>query len=401
VQPDTSKLGPGVKRGTLTLAFSDGTSRSVALVIVVIPPGSLLPGTAGRGGLSVRGVPGSCIPSALVPVLTYLGDNFRVPTGFPGVIIVKVVDDCGNPMTTGAVTVTFSNGDPPLALTSLKDGSWTASWTPQRSASQVVITALASIPEQNLKGQVQAKGVVSNADPVPIITQDGIVNSASFASHGALAPGTLVTVFGSGLAQGQAAASTVPLPASLAEGNIVIGGKRAPLFFASDGQVNAVVPYGIAVNSSQQVLAYRGNSISVPQAVTIAAAAPGVFTYSDGKQAIVIDVDAAGNQTIVDPGHPARGGHALVIYCTGLGEVDPPVAAGDPASATQLSHTVNPVAVTLGGVSVPVQFAGLTPTLVGLYQVNIAVPMGVAGDQVPLILSAAGQSSPVVTVAVR
>jgi uncharacterized protein (TIGR03437 family) len=400
VQPDTSKLAPGVYRGALTLSFSDGSSRNVALILVVVPIGAALSQATGIGNLSIKAAQGSCTPVVLAPVFTYLSDGSSVPAGYPGQVGVKVVDDCGNPMTGGGVTVTFTNGDPPLRLTSLKDGSWAGTWSPGHSASQVVITALASIPEQNLKGQVQIKVGSQTADPVPVISQDGVVNSATFAAQGPLAPGTLVSVFGSRLAQGQASATSLPLPGSLAGGNILLGGKQAPLFYASDGQVNAVVPYGIPVNSSQQVLASRGNSISVPQAITIATAAPGVFT-SDGKLGIVIDVDAAGNQTRVDASHPAKPGDTLVIYCTGLGEVDPPVVAGNPTPVNPLSRTVNPVTVTLGGASADVLFAGLTPTLVGLYQVNISIPPGVSGDQVSLTLSVAGQLSPPVTIAIR
>src|ERR1019366_2577147 len=113
----------------------------------------------------------------------------------------------------------------------------------------------------------------------------------------------------------------VPLPLNLAGATILIGGKQAPLLFASDGRLNAVVPCGIAVNSAQQVIATLASAISVPQPLMIAAAAPAVFTQ-DGKQAIVVDVDPAGNSTLVDAAHPAVIGHALVIYCTGLGEVN-------------------------------------------------------------------------------
>jgi uncharacterized protein (TIGR03437 family) len=314
---------------------------------------------------------------------------------------VQVIDDCANPMTAGGVTTTFSNGDPPLRLTSLKNGTWAATWTPRRAASEIVVTATASIPEQNLSGQTQIKVGSQTADAVPVINQDGIVNAASFAALAPVAPGSLVSVFGSRLSQSPATATDVPLPLSLGGATIILGGKQAPLLFTTDGQVNAVVPYGIPVNSAQQAVAARGSTISVPQPVTLAPAAPGVFT-SDGRQGIVVDVDAAGNQTLVDPAHPARIGDALVIYCTGLGEVDPSVTTGSPAPASPLSNAVNPVTVTIGGIDANVLFAGLTPTQVGLYQVNIVIPAGITpGAQVPLIISAAGQASAPVTIPVQ
>src|ERR1019366_1371385 len=180
-------------------------------------------------------------------------------------------------------------------------------------------------------------------------------------------------------------------------GSIVIGGKATPLLYASDGQVNAVVPYGIPTNATVQVLASRCSSISVPHPIVTAPAAPGIFT-TDGTQAIAVDL---GNN-ILKPGNPAKAGDNIVIYCTGLGEVDPPVVAGQAASLTTLSHAVAPVTITIGGIPAQVVFAGLTPSATGLYQVNAVVPAGVTpGNSVPVVLTAASQVSVPATIAVR
>jgi uncharacterized protein (TIGR03437 family) len=58
--------------------------------------------------------------------------------------------------------------------------------------------------------------------------------------------------------------------------------------------------------------------------------------------------------------------------------------------------------VTVGGLDAHVTFAGLAPGYVGLYQVNVQVPVGVAtGPSVPVIVTAAGASSLPVTVAIK
>jgi uncharacterized protein (TIGR03437 family) len=63
---------------------------------------------------------------------------------------------------------------------------------------------------------------------------------------------------------------------------------------------------------------------------------------------------------------------------------------------------MNPVGLTIGGVQANVLFSGLAPNFTGLYQVNAVVPDGVVpGDALPVVLSAAGVSSPPVTMAVR
>jgi adhesin/invasin len=78
------------------------------------------------------------------------------------------------------------------------------------------------------------------------------------------------------------------------------------------------------------------------------------------------------------------------------------VAAGSAASLTQLSNTVNPVTVTIGGQSAQVLFGGLAPGFAGLYQVNAIVPGGIApANDVPLMLTVAGQSSAPVTIALQ
>jgi uncharacterized protein (TIGR03437 family) len=399
VQPKVTGLTRGVYRGTLTLSFSDGNSRTVALLLVIVPPGSTL-----LGSNSMQASPGSCKPTTLAPVFTLLSSGFAIPAGFPGQVAVKVVDDCATAMTAGGVNVSFSNGDPPIRLTSLKDGTWAGTWTPVNSTAQVTVTANAEIPEQSLKGMVQVKGALQSSNATPVIGSGKISNGASYAPQAPLAPGSFFAIFGTALADDALSASTVPLPTTLANSTIVVAGRPAPLIYASSVQVNAIVPYGIAVNTAQQVAVSRGNSISVPQQITIAAAAPGVFTL-DGSgqgQGIIVGVKASGVQAVADPAHPVSAGDVLVIYCTGLGEVNPAIITGTSASLTQLSQTVNTVTATVGGVPAPVAFAGLTPGYVGLYQVNATVPSGVApGDKVAVVLTAAGQSSTPVTIGVR
>jgi uncharacterized protein (TIGR03437 family) len=339
--------------------------------------------------------PAACTPTTLAPLFTQLADGSSVVGGFPSQVSVKVIDNCANLITTGGVTVTFDNGDIPIRLTSLKEGTWAGTWTPQHPAAQVLVTATASIPAQNLTGKVQVKVGQQAAGEPPLIASGGVVNAASFAAQAPLAPGSLVSLFGSNLASSDSA-SLLPLPFNLGGGSVQFGSVAVPLLFTSGGQVNAMVPYGIAVNTTQQVIAMRGSSLSVPEPITLAAAAPGVFTV-DGKQGIAFD-----GANIADSANPAKAGDTLVIYCTGLGEVSPSITAGTPAPLTPLSHTVNMVTATMGGVAASVQFAGLTPGFAGLYQVNAVVPAGItAGNQVPLVLSAAGQLSVPVMIAVH
>jgi uncharacterized protein (TIGR03437 family) len=91
-----------------------------------------------------------------------------------------------------------------------------------------------------------------------------------------------------------------------------------------------------------------------------------------------------------------------VLYCLGLGAVTPAVADGAAAPSNPPASTVNPVTVTVGTQTANVFFAGLTPTLAGLYQIDFYVPQGTpTGDQVPVTLAVGGQTSAAVNLSVR
>ena len=397
VQPDLRDLDAGVRRGVLTLLFSEGAVQTVNLLFVLIPGGGISPQAFGRAAEG-------CAPTRLLPLFTSLPTNFSLPTGWPNPIEVRVVDDCGNPMVSGSVVVTFSNGDAPVVLNRLGEGRWSGTWQPRNATQgQLIVKVLAEIPAPKIQGTAQVTGGLQANPNVPVVGQGAIVNAASFAPQAPVAPGSLVSIFGSKLSEGQGAAARLPLETQLAGTRVSIGGQPMPLLYAGDGQINAVVPYGLAVNTRYQVVVQRGSSYSVPEPITVAAAQPAVFTKDQsGKGQGLVFVSTPAGLVLAEAASPARAGDAVVIYCSGLGEVNPPVAAGAAAPAYPLSVTANPVSVTMGGREAQVLFAGLSPGFAGLYQVNAVVPPGISpGNETPVSLTVAGQTSPPVTMAVR
>ena len=181
----------------------------------------------------------------------------------------------------------------------------------------------------------------------------------------------------------------------------MLGGRQLPLLYSSDGQLNAQLPFGLAVNTQLQLQVQRGVTLSLPQPLTVASAQPGIFsTDSESGQGQGAIFSVA--NVLVDGNAPAAVGDTVVIYCTGLGDVSPAIPAGSAAPASPLSHTVNTVTATIGGLPATVMFSGLSPGFAGLYQVNAVVPAGVAtGSSVPVVISVAGQTSPAVTLAVH
>ena len=97
--------------------------------------------------------------------------------------------------------------------------------------------------------------------------------------------------------------------------------------------------------------------------------------------------------------NPAEAGEVVIIFCTGLGQVYPPLASGAPAAG--LHTTVLVPTVTIAGLPAEVQFSGLAPGFVGLYQVNVEVPLSIQTSSTnPFVLSIGGKQSNQVTMAV-
>lgn len=180
---------------------------------------------------------------------------------------------------------------------------------------------------------------------------------------------------------------------------MTIGGEPAPLLYAGAGQINAVIPFGLPVNTSTQVILRQGDAYTTPVPITLAAANPAIFTTSGSGtgQGIIIRPD--GNYA--QPGTPAQAGDELLIYAAGLGATNPQATAADAATATPLLYAAGTVTLTIGGQPARVDFAGLAPGFAGLYQINAAVPSGVQGNTLPVVLSVGGQPGPPVTVAVQ
>jgi uncharacterized protein (TIGR03437 family) len=389
----------GAYFATLTFSFAGGTSRAANLLLILAPGAT--PSAAALGERPLAST--SCTPTKLLPVFTLLGDNFTVPAAWPTPLEAAIDDDCGTPLLTGSVNVAFSNGDPPLRLTSEQNGKWSATWPPVNARpSGITLTLTAREQENNLTGTATIGGGVSANPSVPIVSQGGVGEAASYGSP--VSPGNLIAIFGMNLAPSTVQASIVPLSSTLGTTSAVLGGQPLPLYYASNGQVNAIVPYGLATNTRQQLVVQVGNNISVPQSVLLGDARPAVFTpdNSGQGQGDIYKYDAQGHPILYDKNAPAKTGDVLIIYCSGLGAVNPPLTAGTVTPLTFLTQTVAPVTVTIGGVAAPVAFAGLTPGSVGLYQINVTVPSGVANNNATSFqISVSGQTSPVVTFAVQ
>jgi uncharacterized protein (TIGR03437 family) len=221
-----------------------------------------------------------------------------------------------------------------------------------------------------------------------------IVNAASYQADETPA-GSIFSIFGTGLATGTELSSKVPLPTTVLSTTVTVNGQAAPLFYVSTGQINAQMPEEIKPGLAT-VIVKNGSSASNAAAVIVpATGTPGIIVYGNNR-AVVVNPDGSINAST----SPAKVGDTLVAYFLGGGPVN---AAGSlvtgAASPSGLSPVSGPYAVRVGGVEATVNYMGLTPGLVGLYQANFVVPRVAAGDR-PLLITISGQNSnnPVITV---
>jgi uncharacterized protein (TIGR03437 family) len=215
---------------------------------------------------------------------------------------------------------------------------------------------------------------------------NSVVNAGDFGSD--IAPGGLISVFGTQLSPVNMASSEIPLPTALANSCLSVNGQPVPILFVSPTQVNAQMPFQ-AVGDVTLILHTPGGT-SDNYNLVILPNAPSVFLASAGPLTNVPTVVRNDDNELVTPSHPIhrRSNTALVIYLTGLGQTSPTVVTGQPSPANPLAYSLVPPTVTLGGMNLPVLYSGLAPGMVGVDQINVSVPFDVPdGMSVPLVIS--------------
>lgn len=217
----------------------------------------------------------------------------------------------------------------------------------------------------------------------PAIGSSGVLNAASFAAH--VSPGGLATIFGSNFTgSGLDAIAPLPVPSNLGGVSVQVNNVAAPVLYSSSGQINFQIPWETKAGPATVLVSVNG-MVSDKVNFTVQTAAPGLFVQ--GSHAVAQNSDFSLNSS----SNPTKVGGTIIAYLTGAGAVSPQPADG--AAAGSSSKLTSTPTATIGGQPVTnVQFAGLAPGFVGLWQFNLQVPPGVTGD-VPLIITVDGQTS--------
>jgi len=216
-----------------------------------------------------------------------------------------------------------------------------------------------------------------------------VTDAASFGPR--VSPGSLATIFGTGLASSTLNAASLPLPTTLAGASVIVSqsevSSQAPLVYASPTQINFQVPSRLVAGTAALYVTLGGGQ-SLIFNFTVVTASPALF-QSTSNQAAAQNADHSANSS----SNPAAEGSVVTVYLTGQGPVDHPVADGKPAVTSPLAHATSTVSATIGGVAATVQFLGLAPGFVGLAQANIQVPSLAKGNY-PLVITVGGFVSP-------
>ena len=235
----------------------------------------------------------------------------------------------------------------------------------------------------------------------PTITSGGVIGASSYGGFATVAPGSWIEIYGSNLAvdtntwgnsfQGPNA------PTSLDGTTVTIGGQNAFVEFVSSGQVNAQLPSTITAGT-QQIIVSTAAGASASYGVTVNPTQPGLYApaslkiggkqyvgalFPDGKT-YVLPVGAVPSL----PSRPAKPGETIILYGVGFGLVSPDSPAGIIVASN--NTLVTPLQINFGNLPVTLNYMGLAPGAVGLYQFNAVVPNIAASDAVPVTFMLGG-----------
>jgi uncharacterized protein (TIGR03437 family) len=226
----------------------------------------------------------------------------------------------------------------------------------------------------------------------PVI--NAMANGASFAP-GPVAPGEIITIFGTNLGPASLTSavfdSSSALQSTVANVQLLFDNIPAPLIYVAQGQVAAIVPFGVFGRTSTRVQLVNGSLRSNIFDVGVVDAAPGIFVLDSSGQGAIINQDGTINARL----NGAEPGTIISIYATGAGQMDRQVFDGRRVVEAPYPRPLLPVGVRIGGRVADVTYAGAAPEQVaGMLQVNVRIPADTPrGTTVPVQITVGASTS--------
>jgi len=206
-----------------------------------------------------------------------------------------------------------------------------------------------------------------------------VVTRASSFVAGSVAPDSIATVFGSSLAPATEAATSLPLPTTLAGVSVKIrdsgGVERATqLFFVSGSQINFLVPSGISMGNATVTVTGEGGRTIIDGTLIIDDITPGLFAANSSGSgvaaAVVLRVKADGSQSY-EPVARLDENNNLAPVPIDLGPATDQVYLILYGSGIRGNSKLGDVRAVYGIQGLPVVFAGAQGDFPGLDQVNV------------------------------
>ena len=209
-------------------------------------------------------------------------------------------------------------------------------------------------------------------------------------------PGMLASIFsfpGKSFGDQTAVNGDIPVPTSLGDVQVTVAGIPAPVLYASPSQINFQVPGATPVGDLQEIQVSRASTGQVLASwlFRIDSVSPGLFTTNATGSGQVFALNQ--DNSVNDATHPAKAGTYVSLFATGQGAIDGMPPDGQPAPTNTLIMTPQVPDVFINATQVPgsdVQFSGLAPGFVGLWQINAKVPTNVPPGDVNVFIRVNG-----------
>jgi uncharacterized protein (TIGR03437 family) len=178
----------------------------------------------------------------------------------------------------------------------------------------------------------------------------------------------------------------VPVVTTFDNTYVLVGPYQAPLYYVSSGQLDIQLPAELDATQQYPIVVSVNGAVTLPDTLNIVPATPGVAAFASGG-IIAQHTD----YSLVTTASPAKPGEVIIMYLAGLGATNPSVPSGMAAPSTPpLAEVTLPVTVTVDGQNAVVDYAGLTPGSVGLYQIDFQVPPNAQAGNLNVVVSQNG-----------
>ena len=333
-------------------------------------------------------VPGSG-PFNIIP-LTGFDFTGIADQRLPGRLTLKVIDRFGIPVPD--LPVQFRPADAIDTATETTDALGIAE-------AQVFLGP--QLGEQEFSAEVGGSTVFFPGKAIqrPAIFSNGVVNAASNQVGQGLAPGSLISIYGSALSQAIRGVFTPYLPVSLAgmsvsfdrpSDNVSVPGR---LHYVSPDQINLQIPWELEGFNNATMKISIGNFSSGLYDVPLARYSPAFYEYNDAGSGRTLIAALDEGNALITPARPARKNTIVQFYANGLGPVDNRPASGELSPTSPLARTRVIPEVRIGGRPAHVDFSGLAPTFAGLYQINAVIPGDAPSGLQPVEITMEGVTS--------